>query len=183
MKNYTPDELKAAFAKRAYNWMDFHLVGIRAANYVKNTFCDMFILVANGRLYYWPGTTRPGTYYLLHLLNPKGAAVLKPGQYCGCWSLGYHKNNTGHPAWIQTGPVTVYRDNNLNDSADTTGVEDTGYFGIDIHRATPFTITRLVDKYSAGCQVFANYSDHQIFMELSKASGLKSFTYTLLNEF
>jgi hypothetical protein len=44
-------------------------------------------------------------------------------------------------------------------------------------------MSKLVDKWSAGCQVFANSKDFAIFVDLSKKSGLKFFTYTLLEEF
>lgn len=178
---YTIKELQARFRELGYSWFPFHLIGIRSRQYIENTFCDVFILYNSGQVFRFSGTTRPGTYYLLHLLNPKGAAVLKPGQYIDTWALGLHRQD--YLAWVQTKPVIVYRDNNLNKIPEEIGVQDRGYFGINIHRTSSFTLSKLVDKWSAGCQVFANPEDFQQLIELSKVSGQKLFTYTLLDEF
>jgi len=177
---YSLDTLKKKFNELGYKWPNFHLIGIRSEKYVKNTFCDTFILVVNDQLFYYPCTTRPGSYYLLHLLNPSGTAVLKPGQYLDSWSLGLHKGE--YKAWVQYKPITVFRDSNLDDQADEDGKEETGLFGIDIHRSNAFTISKLVDKWSAGCQVFANPKDFDIFVKKSEESKQKLFTYTLLEE-
>lgn len=178
---YTIEQLRAKFAELGYKWPAFHLIGVRSKNYVTNAFCDTFYLVAGDKLTFYAATTRPGSYYLLHLINPKGAAILKPGQYLDKWVLGLHRGK--YEAWIQAGPVTVFRDNNLNNVPEEVGVLDTGYFGIDIHRASAFNLTKLVDNYSAGCQVFADVENFAIFVALSKASGQKTFSYTLLEEF
>lgn len=180
---YTVKDLQARFKQLGYTWPQFHLIGIRAKDYVTNTFCDTFVLYNGGQVFRYAGTTRPGTYYLLHLLSPKGAAVLKPGQYLNTWTLGLHRQDPNHPAWIQSAPVVVYRDNDFDTIPETIGVQDKGYFGINIHRSNRFSLSKLVDKWSAGCQVFANSKDFATFVELSKKSGLKTFTYTLLEEF
>lgn len=179
---YTTKELQARFRELGYSWYQFHLIGIRSRHYEENTFCDTFILYNGGQIFRFAGTTRPGTYYLVHLLNPKGTAILKPGQYKDTWTLGFHKQKADHPAWIQVKPVTVYRDND-KDKLPEIGSEDTGIFGIDIHRSNPFSLSKLIDKWSAGCQVFANSKDFAIFVDLSRKSGQKFFTYTLLEEF
>lgn len=179
---YTVKDLQAKFRELGYSWPQFHLIGIRAKDYIENTFCDSFIVYNGGQVYRFWGTTRPGTYYLLNLLNPKGTAVLKPGQYRDTWKLGFHKQQQDHLAWVQAKPVTVYRDSDKDAIPEEVGPTDTGYFGIDIHRASKFTLSKLVDKYSAGCQVFANVENFTTFVELSKKSGLKTFTYTLLEE-
>lgn len=121
----------------------------------------------------------PGSYYLSNLLNPKGTAILKEGQYLNAYKIGYHK---GKPALIQSRPVTVYRDKNRDEFFDL-NKEETGMFGIDIHRAGPFS--HLVNSWSAGCQVFQKESDFEFFMTLCEATqkicnGL--FTYTLIEE-
>ena len=178
---YTIDELKGQFTKLEYTWPKFHLIGIRSASYIPNTFCDTFILVNGDTTTEYSCTTRPGSYYLLHLLNPNGAAVLKAGQYLDTWILGLHRGK--YEAWVQAKPVTVYRDQDLDMQAEEGGKEDKGLFGIDIHRSNEFTLSKLVDKYSAGCQVFANPENFRNFVELSHKSGQKYFTYTLLEQF
>lgn len=183
MLSYTVKELQDRFKQLGYNWYQFHLIGVRARNCEENTFCDSLILCNDDQVYTFAGTTRPGTYYLLHLLNPKGAAVLKPDQYVDTWTLGFHRNKPDHLAWIQAKPVTVYRDNDFDTTPEQIGVQDKGFFGINIHRSNPFSMSKLVDKWSAGCQVFANSKEFAIFVELSKKSEQKFFTYTLLEEF
>ena len=178
---YTIKDLQNKFKELNYKWPSFHLIGIRSKNYIPNEFCDTFVLFNGGQLYWFKGTTRPGSYYLLHLLNPKGTAILKPGQYEDTWTLGLHKGE--YKAWVQVKPVIVYRDNNQDIYAVPTGTTETGIFGINIHRASQFTLSKLVDKYGAGCQVFANPENFAKFVELSEQSNQKFFTYTLLDEF
>ena len=60
-----------------------------------------------------------------------------------------------------------------------------GFFGINIHRSNPYTESYLVDRWSAGCQVFKRVKDYNEFLELCKSSALiygNSFTYTLITE-
>jgi len=182
MQTYTTKDLQARFKELGYQWYSFHLIGIRSKNYVANTFCDSFILYNNGQVLRFEGTTRPGSYYLVHLLNPKGTSILKPGQYVDTWTLGYHKGE--YLAWTQYKPVTVFRELDQNEYVDQLELdaEDTGMFGINIHRSSNFTISKLVDKWSAGCQVFANPNNFINFVQLSKDSKQDFFTYTLLDE-
>lgn len=180
MPTYTIKDLQTRFKQLGYKWFNFQLIGIRTKDYITNTFCDSFILYNGGQVHRFQGTTRPGTYYLLHLLNPNGAAVLKPGQYIDTWTLGMHRGD--HLAWKQYKPVIVYRDGDLDSIPEEIGIEDKGNFGIDIHRANAFKMSKLVDKYSAGCQVFADPEKFSIFVKLSEASKQTFFTYTLLDE-
>ncbi len=114
-------------------------------------------------------------------MNPKGAALLKPGQWDDCWQIGMHQGK--YEALTQCAPVTVFRDGNKNDVAEESATTETGIFGINIHRANPSIVSKLIDKWSAGCQVL---NDPKQFAELlgkCKKSGFKKFTYTLLKEF
>lgn len=181
MRTYSIYDLKSRLATLNYKWLPFQLIGVRSRNYVKNSFCDDFYLVSGVTVYKFPGTTRPGSYYLLNLLSSKGTAILKPGQYLDKWVLGLHRGK--YQAWVQRGPVTVFRDSDKDDLPEEGGAQETGLFGINVHRSNEFTISKLVDKYSAGCQVFANPKDFAIFVELSRNSGQKTFSYTLLEEF
>ena len=74
---YTIKDFQNKFKELNYKWPSFHLIGIRSKNYIPNEFCDTFVLFNGGQLSWFKGTTRPGSYYLLHLLNPKGTAILK----------------------------------------------------------------------------------------------------------
>ena len=92
-----------------------------------------------------------------------------------------------YEALRQKKAVKVYRDGNKDDVYDF--IEDDvheGIYGINIHRATAREggeSTR-VDKWSAGCQVFAANDDFKLFMEIvnkAKDAWGNSFTYTLIN--
>lgn len=130
-------------------------------------------------------TTEPGTYYMQKELgNPKGTAILVPGQYRGCWKIGKH--NGKYNALVQQKPVKVYRDGNKDDIYDMYNeVIHEGLFGINIHRSNQGFTRSTVDMYSAGCQVFCNPKDFNEFMELCEKQRKNygnSFTYTLINE-
>jgi hypothetical protein len=130
-------------------------------------------------------TTDPGTYYLEHPVTSLGSAVLKPGQYLNAWKLGYHKQSQDHPALVQIGNVTVYRDNDKDNVAEESKTTETGLFGINIHGANKNGITSSIGKWSAGCQVFCEWTKKEEFLKIckmyEKANGNK-FTYTLLQE-
>lgn len=121
-------------------------------------------------------TTLPGLPSMFKPVNPKGTAILKPGQYR--YRAGLHKRI--YQALVQDAPVTVYRDNNKNMVYDLDHrKEETGFFGINIHRAT--LGAKLVGADSAGCQVIKEGFDR--FMSLINSSlryRENIFIYTLV---
>jgi len=130
-------------------------------------------------------TTLAGIHWLEKPLNPKGCAILKPGQYRSVWKLSKH--NGKYDALCQRlGNVTVYRDNDKDREYDIVdGKEEKGMFGINIHRASISKELEKVDKYSAGCQVIQDPVDYALFMWICKAAQLiwkNKFSYTLINE-
>ena len=176
----------AYFTKGYYN---LNIIGIRAGGLnVTNKFDDYIVVIydtKNGthrRIY--NVTTDPGKHYIKQPINPNGAALLVPNQYRGAWKIGKHKGK--YDALVQVKPVKVYRDRNRNDvyDLDPNTIEE-GNFGLNIHRSNPYTESTYVDKWSAGCQVFANASQFKSFIELCRKQRDNfgnSFTYTLLNE-
>lgn len=168
------DKGYAFFTKGEYN---LNIIGVRDASHITNGFDDTMCCLhrAGGawQSWFWPCTTDPGSVYLDKPLNDAGVAILVPGQYRGAFRLGYHKGQ--YEALVQVKPLPVYRG-----AYDPSSIE-TGMFGINIHRAGDAS-TR-VDKWSAGCQVFARRADFDAFMRLVyKAIPLwgRTFTYTLL---
>ena len=168
------------------NLYNLNLIGIRADNPVPNSFDDRFFVLwkLHGRWHQrdYAITTDPGTYWLKNPMNVSGTAILKEGQYPGLWALGKH---AGYDALIQVSPCTVIRDANRNNRLDYDGHEETGLFGINLHRANPAGKSTQVDKWSAGCQVFADGRDFQMFMQIAKEAARiwgDGFSYTLLNE-
>ena len=116
-------------------------------------------------------------------MNVKGTAILVPGQYRGSHKIGLHRGK--YKALVQTGGrVCVYRDNNKDDILDMDpATEQDGYFGINLHKAGSHSTE--VDKWSAGCQVWANADDFAAFMAIVEKSAETygpQFTYTLIDE-
>ena len=168
---------------------ELNIVGIRSDSTLPNRFDDeMHVFFKNGSEkwihYAFPATTDPGTYWLQNPMSPQGTAILKQAQYKGSYQIGLHRGK--YYALVQSKPVTVLRDYDRNAILDFwNGKPDTGMFGINIHRASVNGTTRSVDSYSAGCQVFANINDFNLFMQLcEKHKQLygNSFTYTLIDK-
>lgn len=181
MRLYTIPELRAEFSKHGYKWFPFHIVGVRSKANLANKFDDLIGVVSGETILWFTGTTNPGTHWLRNLLNPKGTSLLKANQYVDTWKVGLHQGK--YEALVQAKPVTVFRDSNKNDVAEESGVEDTGIFGINIHRANEKLVSQLIDKWSAGCQVLNNPADFKKLMDMAKATKQPFFTYTLLKEF
>ncbi len=141
--------------------------------------------VGKERLKIWTITTDPGTYWLNNPINRLGTAVLKPNQWIDCWQIGNHKSDPKHPALVQVKPLTVWRDSN-RDNLITTGTrEETGLFGINIHRSNLTGRTMSIGKWSAGCQVFQTKTHLDQLLSicnLYRKSVGNRFTYTLLEE-
>jgi hypothetical protein len=170
---------------------ELNIVGIRKNSNVSNSFDDSITAFYKNRegswqWFSWPATTDPGTYWLKNPDAPKGTAILKSGQYRNAYVIGLHRSK--YTALVQRGPnpVTVMRDYNRDNVLDfNAGKEQSGYFGINIHHASVNGTTKTVDRYSAGCQVFANSSDFNVFITLAqrhKALYGNQFTYTLIDE-
>jgi hypothetical protein len=168
---------------------ELNIVGIRINSTTPNRFDDtlaVFYKVSDGKwaLHTWKATTDPGTYWLRNPMNPKGTAILKAGQYTGSHAIGLHRGK--YKALRQVRPVTVIRDYDRDAELDyKNGREEKGIFYINIHHASANGTTLAVDRYSAGCQVFANINDFNSFMQLAERHRQlygNSFTYTLIDE-
>jgi hypothetical protein len=185
--------LRRALARLGFAFFDdgdynLNLVGLRTDDLRSELFND-WLLVAyrqNGHEQLWgfPMTTDPGTYWRQHPMNVKGTAILAPGQYPGCWTIGRHQDR--YPALVQSGTMIVYRDNNLDTVLDVDSPRDPGLHGINLHRAGRLTDARSpVGKWSAGCQVIPDTEDFALLMSLierAAAAWGPRFTYTLLTE-
>jgi len=189
----TTDQILAVMAAKGYRVFDdeskdynLNLIGIRTRTAVPNRFDDwMYVLWKFGGLWTmkrYSITTDPGTFWLLKPEARMGTAIMKEGQYAGLWMVGLHK---GYKALQQKANVTVHRDNNRDAQHNFNGPTDNGLFGINCHRANQKLRSIQVDKWSAGCQVFADPFDFEAFLKLcdkAKANWGNSFTYTLLGE-
>jgi hypothetical protein len=182
MKLYAQKELVERFAALGFIWPKFHLIGTRSKVDKPNAFDDVFYLITGQEMKIYSGTTNPGVYWQGNFDSKKGGvAVLKPGQHLDKWALGLHHGD--YEAWVQVRPLTVYRDSDNDGKSEVTAKEDTGLFGINVHRANEKWTSTVIDKWSAGCQVFNNPVQYNEFITLSRKTGHKFFTYTLLEEF
>ena len=138
-------------------------------------------------------STDPGYYFMTNIYpGASGTGIMKEGQYVDIYRIGYHNSDKNPPkkhlALVQTGgKVTAYRDANKDyyydlDSRKT----ETGYFGMNIHKGT-YNVGGAgvnVGAFSAGCQVFQKYDQHNRFMELCTQQRDKGkydkYSYTLL---
>jgi len=116
-------------------------------------------------------------------MNVNGTAILAPGQHRGCFRIGTHQGI--YKALVQAKPVPVYRDNNKDSTIDSKGPLDVGFFGINHHRANSRRTSTQVDKWSAGCQAFANPDAYVQYIALCEETTKKygeNITYTLIEE-
>ncbi len=185
------DILKKSITNLKYKWFEDapNIIGIRTTLQAPDVFNDLLCCVWKEEgidtLRMWNITTDPGTYWLNHPMNPHGTAVLKPGQYIDSYGIGFHKNDVQHRALVQIKPVTVYRDKDKDNIAEETGIEETGMFGLNIHRAGLLSPSKIIDRWSAACQVFtcAMYINQFLWILNKYEKPLHNkFTYTLLRE-
>ena len=169
---------------------NLNIIGVRSQEPRANKFDDSIVIIYRNRHTEWEvfscaATTDPGKNTLLRPENPDGAAILVPNQYRSVYQMDLHGGR--YMALCQRGgEVSVYRDDNYDAILNMNKKNiQTGWFGINIHRAAKEGETYLVNKYSAGCQVFQSSRDFYRFMELANISADlygNSFTYTLITE-
>ena len=181
----------AFFEKGDYN---LNIIGVRNDSGDASVFDDFINVVykVDGEWVCdtYPITTEPGPSILkrpLREVKHKGTAILIPDQYRGTYRIGWHGSNSGgHMALIQRGgKVRVARDNDRDAEPDYHGPEESGWFGINIHKHRGSNARINTGGASAGCQVFQSSKDFSEFMETCDISREKygnSFTYTLLDE-
>lgn len=165
-----------------------NLLGIRHADKVDMFDDELYYFWTDGTKIQYTAltegfTTDPGKYYLKNPMNTKGCAIVKEGWYPRVWVKGKHNNK--YNALIQRGNTfTVYRDKNKDDKFDFSGPLDTGYFGINLHRASQYYTVATVNNYSAGCQVIADPNKFNTLMTCVDKAGVYGqsfFSYLLLD--
>ena len=196
---YTREQIQSTVEGKGYKYFtdnnnkgyDVNIIGIRNSKTkgrVTNAFDDLITISykedGEWKYHEFNCTTDPGSHWVENILNEKGVAILKPGQYRGSHKLRLHQGK--YLALGQKKDVIVYRDNNLDNNYNLDESKtDTGVFGINIHRATSRTggkSTR-IDKWSAGCQVIADNDDWHEFLDICQSAREihgNSFSYTLI---
>lgn len=188
--------IKGVFLKKGYAFFDnmkpynLNIFGVRCD--VDTNFFDDLICIAyrdeqlSETVEIFQATTDAGEYWLLNPLNSQGTAILCEGQYRGVYKIDKHGGR--YDALCQrNGKVKVYRDGNKDKNHDMNPLNtQSGYYGINIHRTSPYRDTSYINRYSAGCQVFRYTKHFNRMMKLLRTSidnGFKNkFTYSLLNK-
>jgi hypothetical protein len=190
--NFTAKTITDTLKRRDYPVFkgdyNLNLVGIRSSDKDANSFNDRLVVLyeldRKQIMHVFPLTTDPGLFYRENPINVAGTAVLVPGHYRSCWALGAHQGK--YKALVQRGPMSVYRDNNGDQSIDADAdTIQSGHFGINLHRANANYSSLRVDRWSAGCQVLASPEDFDLVMALANKSAVtygQRFSYTLIEE-
>jgi len=196
---YTREQIETSVNAKGYKWFednndkgyDVNIVGVRNSETngrVTNAFDDCMTISykveGEWKFHCFPCTTDPGTHWVENILNDRGVAILKPGQYRGSHKLRLHQGK--YLALGQKKPMSIYRDANLDGQYDL--IEESvreELIGINIHRATSRTggKSSRIDKWSAGCQVIADNDDWHEFLDVCQSAREihgNSFSYTLL---
>lgn len=196
----TTQNIKDLFKIKGYSFFEkglynLNIVGVRSNTSESNKFDDFICVVYNDKegqkLKVYPATTDPGKPWLLAPMVSTGTAILVPGQYRGAYKIGIHGRthaSGGYTALEQVKPMNYVRDNNKDDKIDhSLYINKSNIFSANLktnlHRASKWSIVRLVEKYSAGCQVIQDPKDFDELISLCRKSSniySNSFTYTLV---
>lgn len=192
-QDITVDLLRAACKSKGYLFFEdgdynLNIIGIRTEDMRANTFNDYLCLAfkqaGRWQLFVWEQTADPGLYYRKNPLNVLGTMILTPGQHRAAYEIGLHKGK--YPALVQRRRLPVWRDNDRDGVVDVGSPQiEYGFQGCNIHHAAFKGVSKLVDKWSAGCQVMANYWEHQILMAVANRAEKQwgnAFTYTLFDQ-
>lgn len=176
----TYNQVRKIYAQKGYRFYtgayNINLGGIRSSSNDVDRFNDVLFVAyedhfGNGILLLSKATTKPGLGWLKDKMgNRNGTAILVPGYYPSCWTLGKHKGQ--YEALVQSDKATfkVWRDNDKDGEFDYTGkiYDDVG--GLNMHCESLLTETEKVGLYSAGCQVRQYDLEHFMVINLCKLS-------------
>lgn len=183
----TVEQIINGYTKNKYRLktgtLELNLFGVRKANSQANTFDDYVGAIYKDDSSKWQmvcfqATTDAGTYYRLNPINVDGTAILVPGQYLDCYMVGLHR---GYEAFQQVGKMGFVRDKNKNAILDFAlylikGNIIYAVIGANIHRASATAESKIVDKWSAACQVLSSAVNLTKMLNLAK-EGIRLFKY------
>tara|TARA_B100000131_G_scaffold266136_1_gene263941 strand:+ start:3516 stop:4133 length:618 start_codon:yes stop_codon:yes gene_type:complete len=185
------DRYRKVLEDKGYKFFDnelpynVNIIGIRNMEGRVNQFDDIILVIYRDSYKRWivdsyQVTTDPGLYWLKKPMRVEGCAILVPNQYRGAYKIDKHGGK--YDALCQRGAeLTIWRDNDRDSKHDMKGELHSGWYGINIHKAGKDS--SIVNKWSAGCQVFKNSSDFSQFMDTMRQAEKRfgnSFSYTLI---
>lgn len=160
----------------------FNIIGIRnEADMDKDSINDVLGFFTDTELFLTAGTTDPGVYWTKSAeRNPKGTFHLMPGFHDSIWTFGIHK---GYDAlvndWRHCRPTKGWRDSDYNFIRDPKDIVVCDYFGVNFHRMSDTFLSKIVGKWSAGCQVIQSINDFLYIYKAAQESGEQLFSYML----
>jgi len=186
--NFLPDEVKekvnsiknetfAEYLKRQYllkgaEWdEEVNIFGIRDTEDIEqDIFNDYIGLAINGEVYLFEATCDPGVYWTKkHGVGNKGVAHICLGFHKNVYQVGSHKGKEG---MVQYGAsIKIWRDKDNNFYFNEGDVIETGFFGVNIHRASIVKDIIKIGRWSGGCQVIRKNIDINKFMKLIKSTN------------
>ena len=131
-------------------------------------------------------TTAPGLTYEASKFGGTGRTIMiQEGQYKDAYTRGLHQGKVD--TLVQAKLMNYHRDESLNTQYNSVNII-TGVFGTNIHPSGNYSNNdskKLINNWSAGCQVFRSYDDYLWMMQAVRnqieVTNYKFFTYTLLN--
>lgn len=168
--------VKDKYKKFGVPWEEVNIFGVRFENnQPEDVFNDYIGLARDGELLLFDATTDPGWYYTqkpFTVSGVTGAAHLCLGYHPDIWIIDIHGkgNPAAHRALCQYGnTVKIWRDIDKDGAQDASDIIQSGYFGINLHRAG-LTHTENIGLWSAGCQVIQSVEDFKIFLGVLEAT-------------
>lgn len=169
---------------------DLNIIAVRNLENNPNVFDDklyvVYLLNGEWKEHVFQVTTDPGRFYLEDPTYRDGlgvAVIYHPQQARGAYKIGLHNNK--YEALRQWQPIKFWRDRNFDDKADYTGPVHKDLIFVNIHRASIKGSTQ-IDRYSAGCIVFADPKEFDLFMDLAKKQisslGYRTYTLTIIGQ-
>jgi hypothetical protein len=131
-------------------------------------------------------TTAPGLTYEASKFGGAGRTIMmQEGQYKDSYVRGLHLGKID--TLVQAKSMNYHRDESLNAQYNNVNITG-GIFGTNIHPSGNYSNSdsnKLINNWSAGCQVFRSYDDYLWMMQAVRnqieVTNYKFFTYTLLN--
>lgn len=186
LKKKVEDKGFKFFDKGSYN---LNIIYFRNNNVFTDKYTDtLYIAFKNGiveTLFEAPCSTKAGSYYVknpITYLGIKGTAVMKEGQWEGCYQFIDNNSWLNTPYLKQIKPISIWRDGIIDGDIDEQN-EQSGIFGINCHTAGD--IKNIIYNWSAGCLVTPKEKWLQainIIREGSKRYG-NIFTVTLIENY
>jgi hypothetical protein len=200
----TVDRVIAAMQKKNYSFYanttfgknKLNIVGVREVNKAFNSPSTNFFTDYIVMFYYddkglrperigWQ-TTAPGLTYEASKFGGAGRTIMmQEGQYKDSYTRGLHQGKID--TLVQAKSMNYHRDESLNAQYNSVNIT-TGIFGTNIHPSGNYSNSdsnKLINNWSAGCQVFRSYDDYLWMMQAvrnqTEKTNYKFFNYTLLN--